>query len=198
MDTFDDALLITAAGYQELEREYLELTANGRRRMSERVRDARLDGGIADNPALLELLEEQLQLESRIASLSAKLAAAQVATPSADGRAGVGSAVRVRHRESGDVAEYELVGTIESGVGQRRVSIGAPVGRALLGHLPGALVEVTTPRGQLALEVSACATRALSMKRREGNGDREMSEVTFDGLVLNKAPGLVMTPRSGQ
>jgi transcription elongation factor GreA len=153
VDTFDDALLITAAGYQELEREYLELTANGRRHMSERVRDARLDGGIADNPALFELLEEQLQLESRIASLSAKLAAAQVATPPADGRAGVGSAVRVRHRDSGDVAEYELVGTIESGVGQRRVSIGAPVGRALLGHLPGALVEVTTPRGQLALEV---------------------------------------------
>jgi len=153
MDTFDDPLLVTAAGYQELEREYLELTANGRRRLSERVRDARLDGGIADNPALFELLEEQLQLESRIASLSAKLAAAQIATPPADGRAGVGSAVRVRHRESGDVAEYELVGTIESGLGQRRVSIGAPVGRALLGHLPGALVEVTTPRGQLALEV---------------------------------------------
>jgi transcription elongation factor GreA len=153
VDTLDDALLITAAGYEELEREYLELEANGRRRLSERVRDARLDGGIADNPALVELLEEQLQLESRIASLSAKLAAAHVATPPRDGRAGVGSTVRVRHRDTGDVAEYDLVGTIEPGVGQRRVSIGAPVGRALLGHLPGALVEVTTPRGQLALEV---------------------------------------------
>jgi len=75
MDTFDDPLLVTAAGYQELEREYLELTANGRRRLSERVRDARLDGGIAENPALFELLEEQLQLESRIASLSGDSAA---------------------------------------------------------------------------------------------------------------------------
>jgi transcription elongation factor GreA len=155
MDTLDDALLVTAKGYEELELELEleELTTKGRPRMSERMRDARLDGNIADNPALLELLEEHLQLESRIASLSAKLAEAQVAAPPADGRAGVGSAVRVRHLDSGDVAEYELVGTIESGVGDRRVSIGAPVGRALLGHRPGALVEVATPRGPLGLEV---------------------------------------------
>jgi transcription elongation factor GreA len=153
VDTLDDALLVTAAGYEQLEQEFLELTANGRRRMSERVRDARLDGDIADNPTLLELLEEQLQLESRIASLSGKLAAAQVAAPPADGCAAVGSAVRVRHLDSGDIAEYELVGTIESGVGHRRVSIGAPVGRALLGHRSGAVVEVATPSGRLALEV---------------------------------------------
>ena len=153
MDTLDDSLLVTAAGYEELKLELEELTTKGRQRMSERMRDARLDGNIADNPALLELFEEHFQLESRIASLSAKLAVAQVAAPLVDGRAGVGSAVRVRHLDSGDIAEYELVGTIESGVGHRRVSIGAPVGRALLGHRPGALVEAATPRGPLALEV---------------------------------------------
>jgi transcription elongation factor GreA len=153
VDTLDDALLVTAACYEELKQELLELTANGRRRMSERVRDARLDGDIADNPALLELLKEQLQLESRIASLSGRLAAAEIAAPPPDGSAGVGSAVRVRHLDTGDIAEYELVGTIEPGVGHRRVSIGAPVGRALLGNRPGALVEVATPRGLRALEV---------------------------------------------
>lgn len=153
MDMLDDAILVTAAGYQELEQELQELTANGRRRMNERLREARLGGDIADNPAVVELLEEQLQLEARIASLSAKLAAAQIAEPPADGCAGVGSAVRVRHLESGDIAEYELVGPIEPRVGHRRVSVAAPVGRALLGRRTGALVEVATPRGQHALEV---------------------------------------------
>ena len=153
VNRFDDAMLVTATGYEELEQELLELTANGRRRMGERVRHARLDGDIADNPALLEVIAEQLRLEARIASLSGILATAQVAVPPADGCAGVGSAVRVRHLESGDIAEYELVGTIESGVGHQRVSVAAPVGRALLGHRPGALVEVATPRGQQAFEV---------------------------------------------
>lgn len=153
METLDDTLLVTAGGYRRLEQELVELTTDGRQRMSERMREARLDGGIADNPALLELLEEQLQLEMRIAALSEKLAAAQVATARADGRAGVGSVVRVRHLDSGDIAEYELVGTIESGVGHRHVSVGAPVGRALLGHCPGARVEVAAPCGQLTLEL---------------------------------------------
>jgi len=149
----DDAILVTAAGYQELEQELQELMANGRRRLNERMREARLGGDIADNPAVLELLEEQLQLEARIASLSGKLAAAQIAEPPTDGRAGVGSAVRVRHLDSGVIDEYELVGPIESRVGDRRVSVAAPVGRALLGRRSGALVEVATPRGQTALEV---------------------------------------------
>jgi transcription elongation factor GreA len=153
VDTPDEGLLVTAGGYEELKQELLDLTSNGRRRMAERLRAARLDGDIADNPALLELLEEQVHLESRIAALSGNLAAALIATPPADGCAGVGSSVRVRHLDNGDIAEYELVGTIEPGVGARRVSVRAPVGRALLGHRPGALVEVAVPRGVLALEV---------------------------------------------
>jgi transcription elongation factor GreA len=153
VETLDQALLVTAGGYEELRQELLDLTSNGRRRMAERLREARLDGDIADNPALLELLEEQVQLESRIAALSGNLAAAQIAAPPADGRAGVGSSVRVRHLDSGDVAEYELVGALEPGVGARRVSVSAPVGRALLGRRPGSLVEVTAPRGVLALEI---------------------------------------------
>jgi transcription elongation factor GreA len=157
VEMLDDTLLVTAGGYKQLEQELVELTTDGRQRMSERMREARLDGDIADNPALLELLEEQLQLEMRIAALSERLTSAQVATARADGRAGVGSVVRVRHLDSGDIAEYELVGTIESGVGHRRISVGAPVGQALLGHRPGARVEVAAPCGQLTLELlSVC------------------------------------------
>jgi len=85
--------------------------------------------------------------------LSEKLAAAQIAPPSAEGCAGVGSVVQVRHLDSGDIAEYELVGTIESGVGHGRISVGAPVGNALLGQRPGACIEVNAPCGQLKLEL---------------------------------------------
>jgi transcription elongation factor GreA len=161
VETLDDALLVTADGYEALKQELLDLTSNSRREMAERLREARLDGDIADNPALLELLEEQAQLESRIAALSGNLAAAQIAAAPVDGFAGVGSFVRVRHLDNGDIAEYELVGTIEPGVGARRVSVRAPVGRALLGHRPGALVEVTAPGGILALEVLSVRHRHL-------------------------------------
>jgi transcription elongation factor GreA len=50
-------------------------------------------------------------------------------------------------------AEYELVGPIESDVGNGRVSVGAPVGRALVGRRRGATVPIETPRGTMQLEI---------------------------------------------
>jgi transcription elongation factor GreA len=61
--------------------------------------------------------------------------------------------VRLRHGDSGEIAEYELVGPIESDVGNGRVSVGAPVGRALVGRRRGSTVAVETPRGTMQLEI---------------------------------------------
>jgi transcription elongation factor GreA len=111
--------------------------------------------GDAESPALFELLEEQAQLERRIGLLEVHVAAVRVVAPARDGRAAVGSSVRVRDRESDDVAEYELVGSIEPDVGNGRVSISAPVGRALAGRRRGETVVVQTPRGRRDLEILA-------------------------------------------
>jgi transcription elongation factor GreA len=147
------ALLVTADGYEQLRSELETLYADGRRQMSERLREAREDGHLADNPPLYDVLVEQAQLERRIATLEAQLAAAQIVVPAADGIAGIGTCVRVRDIAVGDVAEYELVGEIESDVGTGRVSVGAPVGSALAGRAAGERVEVETPRGTLSLEI---------------------------------------------
>jgi transcription elongation factor GreA len=148
-----DDLLVTAEGYHRLGSELETLRAEGRRAMSERLREARADGHLEDNPALFDLLEEQAQLERRIATLEARLAAARIAEPNGDGLAGIGSSVRLRDLETSDLVEYELVGAIEGNVGQGRVSVEAPVGRALLGAAAGDVVTVVCPRGELRLEV---------------------------------------------
>jgi len=148
-----DDLLVTAQGYQRLRLELEMLRGEARRTMRERLREARTDGHLEDNPALFDLLEEQAQLERRIAILEARLAAARIAEPNGDGRAGIGSSVRLRDLETRELVEYELVGAIEGYVGQGRVSVQAPVGRALLGAAAGDIVRVACPRGQLRLEV---------------------------------------------
>ena len=149
----DEQVLMTAAGYEQRSRELERLRQEERRRLSEFLRDARADGDLEDNPALVELLDEQAQLEQRIATLAGQLAVAEVAARPTDGRAGIGSLVRVRDIAAGDVFDYELVGTLEGDPANGRVSIAAPVGRALIGQSRGARVEVTTPRGTLALDV---------------------------------------------
>ena len=154
----DRALFVTAYGYEQLRSELERLCTDGRADLSERLREAREDGHLAKNPALYDLLEEQGQLEQRIAVLEGWLAAAEVVVPAADGPAGIGSFVRVRDRQTGDLAEYELVGPVESDIANGRVSVDAPVGQALVHQGEGAVVNVETPRGRLGLKILSVRT----------------------------------------
>ncbi len=156
--TGDERVLITAEGYEHRCRELERLRTDGRRRLTELLREARSDGGTDDNPALVELLEEQALLEQRIAALEAQLAAAEIVPPPSDGRAAIGSVVRVRDVAAGDVVEFQLVGPIEGDPANGRLSVAAPLGRALMGRRRGARVEAAAPRGAVTLEVLRVAT----------------------------------------
>jgi transcription elongation factor GreA len=163
----DQELFVTADGYEQLRSELERLCTTGRADMSERLREAREDGHLANNPALYDLLEEQGQLEQRIAILEGRLAAAEIVVPATDGAASIGSFVRVRDQQTGDVAEYELVGPIESDVGNGRVSVDAPVGRALVRQGAGTVVEVEAPSGTLGLKILSVRTRDARPLARE-------------------------------
>jgi transcription elongation GreA/GreB family factor len=73
--------------------------------------------------------------------------------------------VRVRHGKSGELAEYELVTPVESDAGNARVSIGAPVGAALLGGRPGDTVVVETPRGTELLEIVSVQSASQATRK---------------------------------
>ena len=161
----DTTGLISAAGYQRILRELETLRTDARRALTERLRDAREDGDLEDNPALGDVLEEQAQLEQRISLLEARLFSAEIVEPVADGRAGIGTLVQVRDVAAGTAHEYELVGSLESDVGNGRVSVEAPVGGALVGRLPGERVDVETPRGILALEILDVRPASAELER---------------------------------
>jgi transcription elongation factor GreA len=160
-----DDLLVTAEGYERLCSELESLRTEGRRAVGERLREARADGHLEDNPALFDVLEEQAQLDRRIATLEARLAAARIAEPNGDGSAGIGSSVRLRDLETGELVEYEVVGAIEGDVGQGRVSVEAPVGRALCGAAAGDIVGVACPRGELRFEVISVVAAGRSERK---------------------------------
>lgn len=146
-------LPITAAGYEQLCRRLDTLLTVERRRVSGLLHEARKDGALEDNPTLVDLLDEQEQLEQRIALLEARLAVAEIAPPPPDGRAAIGSVVRVRNTTNGEEFRYELVGPLESDADNGRISIAAPIGRALTGQQRGGRVQVATPGGRVRLEV---------------------------------------------
>lgn len=150
-----DDSLITAEGYERLSSELETLRKVTRRDLSARLREARADRHLDDNPALFEALEEQAQIDHRIALLEDRLAVARIAEPSLDGRAGIGSTLRLRDLETDELSEYELVGAMEGDASRGRVCIDAPLGRSVLGAASGDIVCVKCPRGELRFEVTS-------------------------------------------
>lgn len=157
--TGEDGVLITAEGYERRCSELERLRNDERRRLSGLLRDALGDGSLDDNPALVDLLDEQAQLERRIALLEAQLFAARIAPPPTHGQAAIGSVVAVRDLATGEHFEYQLVGAVEGDPTNGRISISAPIGRALIGREPGEQVDVETPRGPMRLDVLRVAAR---------------------------------------
>ncbi len=51
------------------------------------------------------------------------------------------------------VAEYQIVGSAEADPMLMRISNESPVGRGLLGHQIGEVVEITTPGGAVRMEI---------------------------------------------
>lgn len=149
----DARVLVTPTGYARLCSQLELLRSDGRRRVADRVAEARRDGELADNPALADALEEQAKLELRIADLELRVATARIVEKEFDGSAQLGCHVRLRDLGSGEVVAYELVGAFEADPDEGRLSAAAPVGEALLGLRPGAVAVVTTPTGPRRFEL---------------------------------------------
>ena len=99
-----------------------------------------------------EALEEHALLERRIAALRQTLALVKVIDPAADGTAGIGAYVRLR-MPSGASLRLQLVGAAEADPGQGRISIGSPVGQAIVGRRHGDVVDVQAPGGTQRIEL---------------------------------------------
>lgn len=138
-------VLMTSAGYDRLRNDLERLTNRARQEIAERLRTARSNGGDpTDNGDLADALDEQAQLEHRIAALESLLADAHLVPPTTDGTAGIGTIVQLR-TSSGDVRRYELVGAGEVDGRPNTISVQSPVGQALQGRRPGDRIEVEAP-----------------------------------------------------
>ena len=74
-----------------------------------------------------------------------------------EGEVFIGSMVKVRDIEMDEVEEYKLVGTVEADPMNNRISNESPVGRAIMGHKVGEIVDVEVPTGIIKYEIVSVA-----------------------------------------
>jgi transcription elongation factor GreA len=152
----DPSHQISPAGFAALEAELHELETEGRSAMAARIKTAREWGDLSENAEYHDAKNAQAHLETKILRLRAMRDSAVVveATGAADVVA-LGTAVTVRDLDTGREQRLEIVGEAESDPAGGRLSIDAPLGRALVGARPGDEVGFDAPRGRRRLAVVA-------------------------------------------
>jgi transcription elongation factor GreA len=149
----DKDVILTPEGYEKLKQQIEELETTKRREVADRIREAREFGDITENSEYDDAKNEQALLEHRIARLKEQLRSAKVIDPKDIGTdvVSVGTRVRVKDVDHGDVDTYEIVGSADPA--NSRLSNESPVGRALIGRKKGETVEVSVPAGAIRLKI---------------------------------------------
>lgn len=146
---------LTAEGVKALEAE-LESLKEQRLHVREDIKRAMMDKDFRENSPLDAAKDRQGHIEARIREIESMMKRIVVVDGSQDtGRVRVGCVVTVRNADNGKVVEYSIVGPTEANAGAGKISSVSPVGKALLGKMPGDEVEVSVPAGTMKLVVEA-------------------------------------------
>jgi transcription elongation factor GreA len=148
-------VILTAEGYEKLKQEIEFLQTEKRREVAERIRVAREFGDIAENAEYDDAKNEQAMLEHKIAQLEERLLSARVITKKEISKdtVSVGSKVRIRDVAAKQTFEYHIVGSAEANPAENKLSNESPVGKAIMGHKKGDVVEVAAPRGTTKFKI---------------------------------------------
>src|SRR5690348_458171 len=148
-------VILTPEGFKKLQREIDHLRGEKRREVAERIRVAREFGDIAENAEYDDAKNEQAMLEHRIAQLEERLLSARVISKKEISKdaVSVGSKVRLRDMQANKTFEYHIVGSAEANPAENKLSNESPVGKAIMGHKKGDVVEVAAPRGALKFKI---------------------------------------------
>ncbi len=147
-------VILTLAGLKKLEDE-LELNKTQKRRdIAGRIKQAIEFGDISENSEYDDAKNEQAFIEGRIITIEKMLRNARVIDdPEGAECVTLGSTVILKDKDYGDQEEYTIVGSAEADPGTNKISNESPVGKAVLGQVKGAIVEVNVPAGILHYEI---------------------------------------------
>ena len=99
--------------------------------------------------------DEQGHIAGEILEIESKLRHAKIIDENAanTGIVSLGSEVKILNYKTNKELIYRIVGTTEADPFKNKISNESPVGRALLGHKQGEVVDVAGPAGTIQLEI---------------------------------------------
>lgn len=150
-----DRIPVTREGYEALKKELENLKRVERPKNIKAIEEARAHGDLSENAEFDAAKDRQGFIEGRIGELGFKLANADVIIPEnlPKDRAVFGTRVLLENIDTGEEVEYQLVGPDESDIGNGRISVSSPLGKAIVGKQPGAELTLEVPGGKRIYEL---------------------------------------------
>lgn len=141
--------ILTYEGLKQLEDELQDLKVNRRKQVAEKIKEAREQGDLSENAEYDAAKDEQREIEARIEEIDKILRNAEVVVEEdVDVNAiNIGCRVRIMDLDYDDILDYKLVGSTEANSLKGKISNESPVGKALIGHKIGEVVELETQAG---------------------------------------------------
>lgn len=147
--------ILTYAGLKKLEDELQDLKVYKRKEVADKIKEAREQGDLSENAEYDAAKEEQREIEARIEEIEKILKNAEVVVgEDIDTNViNIGCSVKVYDMEFEEELDLEIVGSTEASSLQGKISNESPVGKALLHHKVGDVVEVETHAGVISYKI---------------------------------------------
>jgi len=146
---------LTKEGFEKLQEELDYLRTVKRQEVADRLHEAMEGGELIENAEYEAAKNEQAFVEGRIQELEMLLATARVIEDDKKRKADavqVGSTVTIQ--EDGFEEEtYTIVGAAEANPREGKISNESPMGKAILSHRVGDVVQVETPDGAYTVHI---------------------------------------------
>ena len=146
---------MTQEGFDALREEIRQLERVERPKISAQIAEARDKGDLSENAEYDAAKEAQGLLELRIAKLKETLASSRVLdTKDLDlSKVNILSTVRLLNKKFNKEVSYTIVTENEADLKLNKISSNSPIGKGLLGHKVGEVVEVHAPAGIIPFEI---------------------------------------------
>lgn len=152
---------MTQEGVNSLKEELDRRKVEERSSIAERMKIARGFGDLSENSEYDEAKQAQSENEQRILELENILKYAKVVedTDANRNKVAIGTTVKLQDVESGEMEEYNIVGTAEEDIFSNKISSDSPVGQAIIGKRKGQTVEVDTPYGIFKYKITSISRK---------------------------------------
>ena len=143
----DDTNYLSKEKFDELTTELEHLKTVRRREIAEQLEYARSLGDLSENAEYEEARNLQAASEDRIRTIEGELSRARIIEHSKGNTVSLGNTVTIQKQGEKDEHTYDIVGSAEANMQERKISHLSPLGSALMGKKKGDLFSFETPKG---------------------------------------------------